>query len=359
MGYMFKDHKKIWVVIAVLFVISSCFVLKKMFRKQEDSCSLYLTLDGNRIVHLKLGEKYEEDGYHAVSSCQKDYNDQVEIVDHVNYQVPGTYERVYSLKLENGEELTETRFIVLTVEEKITYKDTYDAIDNQVKGWGIPNKKDGQRPVEAGSVREQLLAYDAYLIGNDEKVLYLTFDEGSNDTYLKEIVQVLNDNDVKATFFFCKNFILNNPELMKTLVETGHSVGNHTANHYQMPKYANRSSFQTYLKEIIAVEEAFKSVTGVDIDPVYREPKGEYSLRSLQIMKDLGYKTYFWSVAYLDYKEDVSKEKALAELTSRVHNGAIYLIHPKNKGNYEAMDAFIKQMKSEGYTFDLVKNISS
>ena len=355
---MFKNYKKVWILVGVVFIVCIFLFGKKIFKKESSSCSLHLDLDGNRIVHLKWGEKYEEDGYHAVSSCRENYNEKVVITDQVNYEVPGTYERIYSLKLENGEELKETRFIVLEVDKKIEYQDKYDSIDNTVKGWGIPNKKDGQRPVEAGSIREKLLAYDAYLIGNDEKVLYLTFDEGSNDTYLKEIVQVLNDNDVKATFFFCKNFILDNPELMNTLVKTGHSVGNHTANHYQMPKYANRSSFQTYLKEIVAVEEAFKSVTGVRIDPIYREPRGEYSLRSLQIMKDLGYKTYFWSVAYVDFKEDLSKEKAMEELTSRVHNGAIYLIHPKNKGNYEAMDSFIKKMKSEGYTFDLVKNIS-
>ena len=60
---------------------------------------------------------------------------------------------------------------------------------------------------------------------------------------------------------------------------------------------------------------------------------------------------------YLDYKEDVTKEKALNELTKRVHNGAIYLMHPKNKGNYLALDTFIKNMKKQGYTFDLVKNI--
>ncbi len=201
------------------------------------------------------------------------------------------------------------------------------------------------------------MQYNAYLIGNDEKKLYLTFDEGSNDTYLEQIVDILNANDVKATFFFCRRYILDHPELMKKLVETGHSVGNHTANHYQMPKYATREGFSKYIDEITAVEVAFEQVTGTSMDRIYREPKGEYSYRSLQIVKDLGYKTYFWSVAYLDYADDVSKERAFQELTSRVHNGAIYLIHPKNKGNYEAMDDFIKAMKQQGYTFDLVKNI--
>ena len=75
-------------------------------------------------------------------------------------------------------------------------------------------------------------------------------------------------------------------------------------------------------------------------------------------MKDLGYKTYFYSADYKDFAEDVTKEYALAELTKRLHNGAIYLIHPKNKGNYLALDSFIKEAKKQGYKFDLVKNIN-
>ena len=94
------------------------------------------------------------------------------------------------------------------------------------------------------------------------------------------------------------------------------------------------------------------------MEKVYRDPRGEWSYRDLQIMKDLGYKTYFYSADYLDYKEDVSKEKALNELTKRVHNGAIYLMHPKNKGNYEALDTFIKNMKNKDINLTLLKTLN-
>ena len=93
------------------------------------------------------------------------------------------------------------------------------------------------------------------------------------------------------------------------------------------------------------------------MDKIYREPAGEWSFRSLKIMKDLGYKTYFWSASYMDYGANISKETALESMLKLYHNGAIYLLHPKNKGNYEALDAFIKIMKEKGYRFDLVKNI--
>ncbi len=309
------------------------------------------------MISLSVGEEYEESGYTLKDSCGENLKDRIRIENTIKKDTPGTYEVIYTVDNQYGNVAKEKRFVTVKTKRSTVYQDYYDKIDNQVIGWGIPNKKNGIRPVEAETLSKKLLQYNAYFIGKDEKVLYLTFDEGSNDTYLKEIVDVLNQNDVKATFFFCRRYILDNPELMKTLVKYGHSVGNHTANHNQMAKYANRDNYQTYLKEITAVEEAFEQVTGTKMDPIYREPKGEYSYRSLQIMKDLGYKTYFWSIAYVDFQGDLSKEQAMQEMTSRVHNGAIYLLHPKNKGNYEALGDFIQKMKAQGYTFDLVKNI--
>ena len=93
------------------------------------------------------------------------------------------------------------------------------------------------------------------------------------------------------------------------------------------------------------------------MDKIYREPKGEWSERSLKIVSDLGYSTYFWSADHYDFGEDVSKEETLNRLLKRYHKGAIYLLHPKNKGNYEALDEFIKTMKEKGYQFGLVKDI--
>ncbi len=344
----------------IILIIGSVFLWKQMRtmeRQDENICYPQVILKGNKIMTLNMGENYQEPGYELKDSCGENLENRLEIKNTVDNSNPGTYEIFYKVSNQYGNVVEEKRFVTVKTNTNFTYQDSYDKLDNQVHNWGIANKKDGARPAEVDGLSEKLKAYNAYLVGKDEKKLYLTFDEGSNDTYLKEIVDVLNQNEVKATFFFCRRFILDNPELMKTLVKYGHSVGNHTANHYQMPLYATRENFQKYLNEIIAVEEAFEQVTGSSMDRIYREPKGEYSFRSLQIMKDLGYKTYFWSIAYVDFGENLSKEAALREMTSRMHNGAVYLMHPKNKGNYEALDDFIKNMKAQGYTFDLVKNI--
>lgn len=361
MAVFFKNKKILLSFIGGIFgiVLVVIGVVSQIHKSKQNDMTCYpqIILKGDKIVSLKIGDNYEESGYELLDSCGENLDKRIQIDNTVQKDVPGTYEIIYTVDNQYGNVTQEKRFVSITVDKDVSYQDRYDNIDNEVHGWGIPNKKDGARPVEAGSFKEKLLKYNAYFIGKDEKTLYLTFDEGQNDTYIDEIVDVLNQNDVKATFFFCKQYILDNPELMKKLVESGHSVGNHTANHYQMPLYANRGGFQKYLNEIFAVEEAFQQVTGTSMDRIYREPKGEYSYRSLQIMKDLGYKTYFWSIAYVDFEGDLTKEQALEEMTSRMHNGAVYLIHPKNKGNYEALDEFIKTMKGQGYTFDLVKNI--
>lgn len=270
--------------------------------------------------------------------------------------MPGTYEIIYKVTNSKGNSIEVKRFVKVKLTKDFTYKKEYNNIDNKTLGWGTNNKKDGNRP-NTDISNEELKKYNAYAMGPDKKVIYLTFDEGTMTSYLPQIVEVLNKNNVKGTFFLCKNYIKNNKELINKMIENGHSIGNHTASHLSMPSLATKENFSKYLEEIISVEDTFKEVTGREIDKIYREPRGEFSKRSLSIMKDLGYSTYFWSSAYKDWDDKLTKEEALTSMIERVHNGAIYLLHPTSKGNYLALDNFIKTMKEKGYTFDLVKNI--
>ena len=74
-------------------------------------------------------------------------------------------------------------------------------------------------------------------------------------------------------------------------------------------------------------------------------------------MQDLGYRTYFWSHAYHDYGATLNYESAYHHMYDYYHNGAIYLMHPNNKGNYDALEDFIKQMLDKGYTFKTIDQI--
>ncbi len=345
--------KKIFLLILLVIIFITLVIFKN--KKNYNEFPIII-LKGKNIVNIKIDEKYSEPGFSAYDSKDGDITDKVTVINNINYDKTGTYEIIYQVENSKGKRFETKRFVNISVSENVSYKDEYDNIDNTTRDWGTVNKKDGTRAL-GNATSEDLKKYNAYYIGPDEKKVYLTFDEGSNETYLKEIVGVLNKKKIKATFFFCKNYIESNKELMKTLAETGHSVGNHTANHVDMTKYANKTDYQKYLNEIKSTEQVYKEITKTDMDKVYREPRGVWSYRTLTMVKDLGYKTYFWSAAYVDFEGDISKNEAYNAMLSRIHNGVIYLIHPKNKGNYEALGDFIDEVLKRGYTFDLVKNI--
>ena len=124
-----------------------------------------------------------------------------------------------------------------------------------------------------------------------------------------------------------------------------------------MPTLANEQDIDKFVAEITETEKTYMQVTGQPMKKVFRFPKGGMSERALKITQDMGYSNYFWSHAYYDFAEDVSGEEALKTLMDHYHNGAIYLLHPSNKGNYLAMDPFIKAMKQNGYQFQTVDTI--
>ena len=346
--------KRIILVVCLLVVLMiGIFLFKSSLNKEEVSMPK-ITLKGNKIISLSVGDIYNEPGYKAYDDKDGDLTKDVKISGTVNYNAPGSYELVYKVKNSSGISAQARRYV--KVKGITEYKDSYDNLDNTMRGWWSGNKKDHSRPTGGADINE-LKKYNAYFMGPNEKVIYLTFDEGGNDTYVKEIVDVLNNNNVKATFFLCGNYILDNKDLIKKMADSGHSVGNHTDNHYSMPSLATRENFNKYLSEIKTIENSYRDITGKEMDKVYRDPRGEWSFRDLQIMKDLGYKSYFYSADYRDFDVESTKEYALNELMKRYHNGAIYLIHPKNKGNYLALDSLIKELKKLGYRFDLVKNI--
>ena len=182
-------------------------------------------------------------------------------------------------------------------------------------------------------------------MGPDKKVIYLTFDEGTMTSYLPQIVEVLNKNNVKGTFFLCKNYIKNNKELINKMLDSGHSIGNHTASHLSMPSLASKENFSKYLEEIISVEDTFKEITGREIDKIYREPRGEFSKRSLSIMKDLGYSTYFWSSAYKDWDDKLTKED-LEEIRSELKCKEAFTFDEEVRNN---LLTFIKEGTEDYY----------
>lgn len=189
-----------------------------------------------------------------------------------------------------------------------------------------------------------------------EKVIYLTFDAGYENGNIKKIVDVLKEEDVKATFFILDNMILKNKDLVSKMIEDGHLIANHTMKHKDMTKFTKIEDFE---KELTSLEELYRETFGVDMKKIYRPPEGKVSEENLKWAKELGYKTVMWSFAYADWdnNKQPSCEAAMKKILDNLHNGEIMLLHPTSKTNAEIMKALIKDLKGKGYRFATVDEI--
>ena len=222
--------------------------------------------------------------------------------------------------------------------------------------WGLSFRQEGAPPIgNAGA--DQLKQYDAVYIGNtNEKVLYLTFDAGYENGCTAKILDTLNKHQVPAAFFLVGNYMEQNADLVRRMTEEGHIVGNHTMHHYDMSRLTDKAAFQ---KELTDLETLYREITGQDMPKFYRPPQGIYSEENLSMAKEMGYKTVFWSLAYVDWNNDAqpTKEQAFAKLLPRTHNGAVVLLHSTSATNAEILDELLTRWKEEGYRFGTLEEL--
>ena len=224
----------------------------------------------------------------------------------------------------------------------------YAELPNVQYGWGM--KKNVNAPPDIPDTTKKMMEkYGAYYIDTVPRSLYLTFDEGYENGYTAQILDVLKANDVKAAFFITGPYLEKETELVRRMVDEGHIVGNHTVHHPSMPQVKDAGELA---KELTDLNDSFKQKFGQDMKYV-RPPKGEYSERTLAISNDLGYKSVFWSFAYMDWDPNKQKgeENAYNEIKKGVHDGCVLLLHAVSKDNANVLDRVIKDLKSEGYQF--------
>lgn len=169
------------------------------------------------------------------------------------------------------------------------------------ENWGLGFGSEGTQPSGTAS-SDKLKEYNAYYVGDaGEKKIYLTFDCGYENGNTSQILDALKKHDAPAAFFVVGHFLESAPEMVKRMVEEGHTVGNHTYHHYDMSKISDPAVFR---KEMDDVRTLFQETTGTEMAMYYRPPQGKYSETNLQMAKDLGYSTFFWSLAYVDWNVD-------------------------------------------------------
>lgn len=222
--------------------------------------------------------------------------------------------------------------------------------DNKLYAWGFVRAKNNEQPSFTKSYTDVLDEYNGIYIGNStDKVIYLTFDEGYENGYTGQILDVLKKENIPAAFFVTGDYVKRNEELVGRMINEGHIVGNHSMNHPSFPT----------LKSEIKIKEELVSLDNLVMDKFgykmvyFRPPKGEYSSFAMKNICELGYTTVLWSFAYDDWdvKKQNREEYAKKIITNNFHNGSIMLLHAVSKDNANILESIICEAKTQGYEF--------
>ncbi len=230
----------------------------------------------------------------------------------------------------------------------------FENLDSKGMGWGFVRKK-GNEPDIPVSQKNILKTYNGFYLGNtQEKNLYLTFDEGYENGFTAMILDILKKTETPAAFFVTGPYLEGQQDLIKRMINEGHTVGNHTVNHLNLPK----QSVDVIKKELIELNDKCEELYGYKMEYM-RPPEGEFSEKSLAVTNELGYKTVMWSFAYKDW--DVNNQKgadyAYQSVMPYLHNGAIILLHAVSHDNATALERIITDAKAQGYTFKSITEL--
>ena len=224
--------------------------------------------------------------------------------------------------------------------------------------WGLSFPQEGEPPQGTASRQELDPLGAAYCLPETGKTIYLTFDAGYENGNTAQILDALKKHGAKAAFFLVGDFIQAEPELVRRMAEEGHTLGNHTYSHPDMSQIAGEEEFRRELEDN---EALCREAAGVELSKLYRPPQGKYSRRNLEMAQALGYRTVFWSLAYVDWLQDdqPTKTEAFQKLLPRVHPGAIVLLHTTSSTNAAILDELLTQWEQLGYQFgDLEQALS-
>lgn len=222
-------------------------------------------------------------------------------------------------------------------------------------GYGIPKSQNNERPYPGKELEDVITKNNGIYIGPDTKEIYLSFDCGYENGYTNMILDTLKETNTKAIFFITGHYLTSATDIVKRMINEGHIVGNHSYNHKNFAKISQNE----IKEELERLEKKYKELTGKDLSKYVRPPEGVISDSSAQYISSLGYKNIFWSLAYVDWHKDKSygKEYSINNVMSRIHNGAIILMHTVSKDNALGLKDIIEKCENKGYIFSSIAKV--
>lgn len=228
-----------------------------------------------------------------------------------------------------------------------------NALENECKGYGQGHECDDMnRPLGALNFNAQYSKYGGYALFEDKKEICLTFDQGYENGYTAPILDTLKEKNAKAVFFLTGDYARRNPELVKRMIDEGHTIGNHGLDHASLPKL----SYEEAKKEIMDNHNYVKETYGVEMK-YFRPPCGEFSEKSIAIAQQFGYDTILWSFAYCDW--DVNNQPDVAtgfdKVSKSAHEGEILLLHSVSSTNSAILGDVIDSFREQGFEISAPK----
>ena len=170
--------------------------------------------------------------------------------------------------------------------------------------------------------------------------------------YIPEILKVLNDHQIKATFFFDGSWVKKNPDLAKAIKDAGHEIGNHAYSH---PNLQQSSEAETMV-ELKKTNDVIKATLGIT-PKWFAPPSGSFNKVTIQVANRLDMKTILWTVDTVDWRKPATSEM-VRRVVSEVENGSMVLMHP-TKPTAEGMETMITGIKAKGYKLGTVSELMS
>lgn len=222
------------------------------------------------------------------------------------------------------------------------------AVSQAVIGYGQGTAVDENNcPLDALSFDQQYGKYGAYATTPDRSRVILTFDQGYENGYTAQILDTLREKGVSAIFFLTGDYAKKEPELVRRMIAEGHVLGNHGMTHASLPTLSQAEAQE----EILSLHQYVLDTYGYEMQ-YFRCPCGEYSEEALEIIQSCGYRTLFWSDAYVDWNTDAQPDPAesLERLRTHAHGGEILLLHAVSSTNAEILGDLIDALRAEGLT---------
>ena len=230
----------------------------------------------------------------------------------------------------------------------VSLSQTASNTGDHIIDWGLsPNEE--QRtpgiPDFAGTILED---NNGIFVGDTtQKQVYLTFDLGYEAGYTAKVLDILKAHNIKALFFLCGHY-LTETVLVERMISEGHTIGNHTNKHKDLPKLSD----EEIRTDIVQFEEIYnnKFAHGNELKH-FRPPSGRISQRVLKIANEEGLKTLMWSSAIVDWgKKEIDARKSADKLLKRTHPGNIILLHIANAGTPKMLEMLITGLTEKGYS---------